>query len=313
MTECCIHVDFLNVTFPCVHHHNLAQIRPSPNLIDKPAQRTFANTLQSYLKQNSLGESLLLLVANATNLPSYLLLDITDLFTALMKTGVGLDYVVDDCFEITQLIVSTLLGMESLPKKFEKEENNLEADVVIFPKSGEAAIDLAREKENPITDSTASSTVITSPSVVDKLDTTVEQSKGETVVSTPLSTNIYKLVTISMLLLFNKQQLRFDYLACHLHSLYSQTFSVMWRQHTVEVLGLNNHLQIFLNLIQKEQYLQAQRQLVLPGAKYKSPVLSYAVDMVDCCVRYCENLEYLVELGNHILQLAKNHDTFEPS
>uniref|UniRef100_A0A1B0GBW1 Virilizer N-terminal domain-containing protein n=1 Tax=Glossina morsitans morsitans TaxID=37546 RepID=A0A1B0GBW1_GLOMM len=311
--------------------------------LDKPAQRTFANTLQSYLKQHSLGESLLLLVANATNLPSYLLLDITDLLTALMKTGVGLDYLVDDCFEITQLIVSTLLGMESLPKKFEREENNLGAEVVIFPKSDEAAIDLAREKENPITDSTASSTVITSPSLVDKLETTVEQSKGETEVSTSLSTNIVynkeekefnktrssRLQQLGMELAY-KVQTRYhldaivyyssisnDYdaitLTCHLHSLYSQTCSVMGRQHTVEVLGLNNHLQIFLNLIQKEQHLQAQRQLVLPGAKYKSPVLSYAVDMVDCCVRYCENLEYLIEHGNHILELAKNHDTFEPS
>uniref|UniRef100_A0A1B0FFM8 Uncharacterized protein n=1 Tax=Glossina morsitans morsitans TaxID=37546 RepID=A0A1B0FFM8_GLOMM len=35
--------------------------------------------------------------------------------------------------------------------------------------------------------------------------------------------------------------------------------------------------------------------------------------MVDFCVRYCENLEYLIEHGNHILELAKNHDTFEPS
>ncbi|KAL9875673.1 VIR_N domain-containing protein isoform 2-T2 [Glossina fuscipes fuscipes] len=311
--------------------------------LDKPAQRSFANTLQSYLKQHSLGESLLLLISNATNLPSYLLLNITDLLIALMKTGVGLDYLVDDCFETTQLIVSTLLGIESSPKEFEGGENNLEADVVIFPKSGEVATDIAIEKENPITDSTTSSTVITSPSLVDKLETPVEQSKEETEVSTSLANNVVyhkeeiqlnktgssRLQQLGMELAY-KVQTRYhldaivyyssisnDYdsiaLACHLHSLYSQTCSVMGRQHTVEVLGLNNHLQIFLNLIQKEQHLQAQRQLVLPGAKYKSPVLSYAVDMVDCCVRYCENLEYLIEHGNHILELAKNHDTFEPS
>lgn len=102
-------------------------------------------------------------------------------------------------------------------------------------------------------------------------------------------------------------------LATHLHALYSQTCNPNGRQYTVEVLGLNNQLQIFMDLVKHEQRLQAQRQLTSPGAKYKSPVLSYAVDMIDCCVRYCENLDYLIEFGTRILELAKNHETFEPS
>lgn len=102
-------------------------------------------------------------------------------------------------------------------------------------------------------------------------------------------------------------------LATHLHALYSQTCQSPGRQHTVEVLGLNNNMQFFMDLIQKEQRLQAQRQLASPGTKYKSPVLSYAVDMVDCCVRHCEQLDYLIEHGQNIFELAKNHETFEPS
>uniref|UniRef100_A0A1A9X3L6 Virilizer N-terminal domain-containing protein n=1 Tax=Glossina brevipalpis TaxID=37001 RepID=A0A1A9X3L6_9MUSC len=312
--------------------------------LDKVAQRTFANTLQSYLKHHSLGESLLLLIVNAGSLPSYLLLSVMDLLMALMRTGVGLDYLVDDCFEITQIMVSTLLGMKGLPMKLEKEESNqIEAEVVTFSKNEEMTTDVVREKENPVTDSTASSTVITSPPLVDKTEMTIEGSKGETEVSTSLPTNVIRheeekiskkvassrLQQLGMELAY-KVQTRYhfdaivyyssiskDYdsitLASHLHSLYSQTCNVTGRKHTIEVLGLNNHLHIFLNLIQKEQHLQAQRQLISPGAKYKSPVLSYAVDMLDCCVRYSENLDYLIEHGNHILELAKNHDTFEPS
>lgn len=102
-------------------------------------------------------------------------------------------------------------------------------------------------------------------------------------------------------------------LATHLHALYSQTCQSPGRQHTVEVIGLNNNMQFFMDLIQKEQRLQAQRQLASPGTKYKSPVLSYAVDMVDCCVRHCEQLDYLIEHGQNIFELAKNHETFEPS
>ena len=102
-------------------------------------------------------------------------------------------------------------------------------------------------------------------------------------------------------------------LAIHLHALYSQTCNTNGRHYTVEVLGLNNQIQIFMDLVKHEQRLQAQRQLTSPGAKYKSPVLSYAVDMIDCCVRYCENLDYLIEFGARILELAKNHETFEPS
>lgn len=102
-------------------------------------------------------------------------------------------------------------------------------------------------------------------------------------------------------------------LSTHLHALYSQTCNTEGRLYTVEVIGLNSHLHIFMDLIKQEQRLQAQRQLSSPGAKYKSPVLSYAVDMVDCCVRYSENLDYLIEFGKRILELAKNHETFEPS
>lgn len=102
-------------------------------------------------------------------------------------------------------------------------------------------------------------------------------------------------------------------LATHLHALYSQTCNGSGRQHTVAVLGLNKHMQIFMDLIKHEQRLQAQRQLTSPGAKNKSPVLSYAVDIVDCCVRFCENLDYLIEFGTRILELAKNHEAFEPS
>lgn len=94
-------------------------------------------------------------------------------------------------------------------------------------------------------------------------------------------------------------------LATHMHSIYSQTCDPSGRQHTIEVLGMNNNLKIFMDLIKKEQRLQS--------VKYKSPVLSYAVDMVDACVRYCEQLEYLIEHGAVILELAKNHETFEPS
>lgn len=102
-------------------------------------------------------------------------------------------------------------------------------------------------------------------------------------------------------------------LATHMHAIYSQTCDPSGRQHTIEVLGMNNNLKIFMDLIKKEQRLQSQRQLSSPGTKYKSPVLSYAVDMVDACVRYCEQLDYLIEHGPVILELAKNHETFEPS
>lgn len=99
----------------------------------------------------------------------------------------------------------------------------------------------------------------------------------------------------------------------HLHSLYSQTCSHPGRDFTVEVLGINGSLTPFLDLIEDERKVQNQRQQDSPGIKYKSPVLSYSVDILDCCVRHCEDLNYLHYYGKTILDLAKNHEIFEPS
>ncbi|XP_012157537.1 protein virilizer [Ceratitis capitata] len=307
---------------------------------DPAAQRSFANALQSYFVEHALGESLLLMLVNAGELPSSLLLRVLDLLQALLQTHVGVDYFVDDCFETTQLLIAVLLGIDEVPELVTTtEEETTESKVkeeLLIPKTEAVSDDSAVKKE------TTASTAEQTDTLPKDNGTKESEKQSESAVpskeSTPASVEpnvqplrrpvLHRLQQLAVELA-NKVQTRYHLdaimyltradnydvikLATHLHALYSQTCQSPGRQHTVDVISMNNNMQLFMDLIQKEQRLQAQRQIASPGAKYKSPVLSYAVDMVDCCVRYCEQMDYLIEHGPMILELAKNHETFEPS
>ncbi|XP_069965070.1 protein virilizer isoform X1 [Bactrocera oleae] len=309
--------------------------------IDTAAQRSFANDLQSYFVLHTLGESLLLLLVNANALPPTLLLRVLDLLQAMLQTHVGVDYFVDDCFETTRLLVAVLLGIDDVPEDAtptEEEDFKMKvSEELTQPKLETENVDAADKQA--INDS-ASTTMSETQSKAKDTEEPAKQSEkvASSQESTPArheaSTQplrrplLHRLQQIGVELAY-KVQTRYHLdavmhltraeqydiirLATHLHALYSQTCQSPGRQHTVEVIGLNNNMQFFMDLIQKEQRLQAQRQLASPGTKYKSPVLSYAVDMVDCCVRHCEQLDYLIEHGQNIFELAKNHETFEPS
>ncbi|XP_067632458.1 protein virilizer [Eurosta solidaginis] len=308
---------------------------------DTAAQRSFANSLQSYFIQHKLGESLLLLLSNASELPASLLIRVLDLIENLLQTHIGVDYFVDDCFDCTQLMVAVLLGIDEVPEDVTPtEEQQCEPNT----KGVEESQPLKQEVESEINAVNKSSKDNSSATTAETAQSQVKDEKvieKESIESSKVSAStdneqniqvlrkpLHRLEQLGIELAY-KVQTRYhldaimnltrtdDYdiikLATHLHALYSQTCQSPGRQYTVEVLGINNNMQLFMDLIRKEQRLQAKRQLASPGTKYKSPVLSYAVDMVDCCVRYCEQLDYLIEHGSNILELAKNHETFEPS
>ncbi|EDX08355.1 GD25058 [Drosophila simulans] len=291
---------------------------------DPTAQRSFGNALQSYLGQNSLAESLLVMLGNCKELPATTYLSMLDLMHTLLRSHVGIDYFVDDAFPVTQTIVAILLGLDEVPRNPEEKEEK--------PEKSDAE-DKAMEVENEAVE--AGGEKPTPPTA----DEEGKPGAAPISVSAPaaapqvrprpiLRPVLPRLARLGIEMSY-KVQTRYhldaityaaaapEYdavkLATHMHAIYSQTCDPAGRQHTVEVLGLNNNLKIFMDLIKKEQRLQTQRQLSSPGTKYKSPVLSYAVDMVDACVRYCEQLDYLIEHGGVILELAKNHETFEPS
>ncbi|XP_065370485.1 protein virilizer [Calliphora vicina] len=302
--------------------------------VDAAAQKTCANTFRSYFVQHALAESLLLIISNASAVPSSLVVTSLDVLRSLLQCSVGIDYLTDDCFEVTQMLVAMLLGIDEVRK--EVEEEIVEAKL---PKS----VEISPNEE--VSNETSPETPTKSPAKTEETKTKDPETKEQTtpepaqqdieMASTDKNADVKKVLHNKELEklaieLAYKIQTRYHLdaivflstindsydsveLATHLHALYSQTCNASGRQYTVEVLGLNKQIQVFMDLIKQEQRLQAQRQLTSPGAKYKSPVLSYAVDLVDCCVRYSENLDYLIEFGKRILELAKNHETFEPS
>ncbi|XP_030387999.1 protein virilizer [Scaptodrosophila lebanonensis] len=292
---------------------------------DPSAQRSFGNALQSYLKQHCFAESLLVILSNSKELPPTTFLCTIDLMHVLLRSHVGIDYFVDDAFDVTQLIVAILLGLDEVPaelktelKKEEEEEGKEE--------TADNPMDTAEEKEAGIKVEGAVEAVEAPKAVAPVITVhTPQMAPPKPIILRPVLPRLarlgielaYKVQTRYHLdaIIFTAGSPENDAvkLATHMHAIYSQTCDPAGRQHTVEVLGMNNNLKIFMDLIKKEQRLQTQRQLISPGNKYKSPVLSYAVDMVDSCVRYCEQLDYLIEHGGVILELAKNHETFEPS
>ncbi|XP_013108257.2 protein virilizer [Stomoxys calcitrans] len=300
--------------------------------VDTSALRSFAHSLRSYFNQHALAESLLLLLSNSDSLPSFLLLASLDLLQALLSSHIGIDYLVDDGFEVTQMLVAILLGIEEVPP--EVEEANLEVDEEdIAMKPPESVTKNEEDKtSSPKTTATPAESATQSESAEKETINESEILEDDmqiisdkpcsrpydlqlTKAGVELSYKIQSRYHLDAIVYYSNTSEHYDVgiLSNHLHALYSQTCNTEGRQYTVEVIGLNSNLHIFMDLIKQEQRFQAQRQLSSPGAKYKSPVLSYAVDMVDCCVRYAENLDYLIEFGKRILELAKNHETFEPS
>ncbi|XP_002005507.2 protein virilizer [Drosophila mojavensis] len=293
---------------------------------DPNAQRSFGNALQSYFKQHALAESLLLILSNAKELPATTFLCTLDLMHALLKSHVGIDYFVDDAFEATQLIVAILLGLDEVPT-MPKPEIEKEEEEAVKSEETDKPLDTSdsSDKETEVKAEGAAAATVAIDVAVQTEPTPVKAPQKLAPVLRPVLPRLarlgielaYKVQTRYHLdaIVFTAALPEYDAItvATHMHAIYSQTCDPAGRQHTIEVLGLNNNLKICMDLIKKEQRLQAQRQLSSPGTKYKSPVLSYAVDMVDCCVRYCEQLDYLIEHGAVILELAKNHETFEPS
>lgn len=93
---------------------------------------------------------------------------------------------------------------------------------------------------------------------------------------------------------------------------YSLTSNPVGRHHVVSTISMENNLMILLEVIEREKKSELTNQSS-PGSKIKSPYIGYCVDLIDITVRNASNTEFLEDCGNILLNLCKNHDTFEPT
>lgn len=120
----------------------------------------------------------------------------------------------------------------------------------------------------------------------------------------------YKLQTVYYLDAIGHTKIDLEKLVEHLQGLFYLANS-FGKRYVVEVICMEENMKLFLDLIESEK-----RTLMKdgsPGVKHKSPVLSYSVDLVDCAVRHCNNVGYLVKHGETLLNLVKQHEQFESS
>ncbi|XP_062537361.1 protein virilizer [Armigeres subalbatus] len=120
----------------------------------------------------------------------------------------------------------------------------------------------------------------------------------------------YKLQTIYYLDAIGHTKDDLDKLVEHLQGLFYLANS-LGKRYVVEVLTMDGNLKLFLDLIECEK--RALMKEGSPGIKHKSPILSYSVDLVDCAVRHCPKVGYLVRHGETLLNLVKQHEQFESS
>lgn len=71
---------------------------------------------------------------------------------------------------------------------------------------------------------------------------------------------------------------------------------------------MNDNLTVIRDLIEAEK---EKVQAMESSTKYKSPTLSYSVDVLDCLVRHGTNMQMLQEHGKQLLNIAKCYDIFE--
>ncbi|XP_063700375.1 protein virilizer [Culicoides brevitarsis] len=95
----------------------------------------------------------------------------------------------------------------------------------------------------------------------------------------------------------------------HLQALYTLCFN-SGRNFVFETLTMDNNLEPLLSCIETEKLKFKDGS---PDVKNKSPVLIYAVDLLDSCVRNSNDIKYLEEHSGTLLYLVKQHDLFEPS
>lgn len=121
-----------------------------------------------------------------------------------------------------------------------------------------------------------------------------------------------------------------DMLTDSLQSFYNLAYcNPLGRVHIANTIGMENNILVLLNVIERERkYEQALEPLQFPIAgvtnatsntstssstKLQSPVIGFAVDLIDLTVRHCAQLEYLHEHGAAIMNLCKSAVAFDPT
>lgn len=121
----------------------------------------------------------------------------------------------------------------------------------------------------------------------------------------------------------NSEELLTDYF----HALYSLAVADnhIARNHVIETITMNSNIITILKKIENEKKKIIATKVVPNAADAskiaaenamakRSPILHYAVDLIDLTLRYATtNLEYLRQHGALLLNLTKSHDQFDDS
>lgn len=95
-----------------------------------------------------------------------------------------------------------------------------------------------------------------------------------------------------------------------LQALYCLSFGSIGRTAVPDVMAMDDKAECLMEVFEKE--LRSKNKSESPS-KQKSPAKGYAIELIVSAVRYAANVPFLKRYGNRLINVAKEHDRFEPS
>lgn len=108
-----------------------------------------------------------------------------------------------------------------------------------------------------------------------------------------------------------------DQLTETLHSFYSLVCSSpIGRRHVVRTIATEMHIATLLTILNRERKIQLTQLSLstasdVPSSKIDSPIIGYVVDLLDATIRHCDRMDYLLDHGTELMNLAKSASPFD--
>lgn len=94
-----------------------------------------------------------------------------------------------------------------------------------------------------------------------------------------------------------------------LQSLYCLSFGNIGKTAVSDVIVMDDNAECLIEIFEKDLKLKCKTDSV---TKHKSPGKGYAIDLIIAAVKFSSNVPFLKKYGERILNVAKEHEKFEP-
>lgn len=301
-------------------------------VMDSNASKLAANSFIRYFRINGLLESLLVIIAQNTNAVSIVSEEVFDMallvLESLCRTESGLNYLSEKT-DVTNVLIKCLIqapldGSQNAQQHHQQPIVDIDmADDLIASVTIDAAAEIDEETRRYQL-GIEMAYKVRANAICAFFSFEIFWTR---IYFLPfflqIKTKFYLDAIADLPMCDNREDLVTDYF----HTLYSLTVAdnYIGRNHVIDTITMNSNIIIILKQIESEKKRinsmqnsnaikddAASKNCADNAIAKKSPILSYAIDLVDLTVRYATtNLEYLRQHGSVLFNLTKSHDQFD--